>query len=242
MTVAMANELCDVLDKALADPSLSSLVITGAGNSFCPGADAAEVLELTRRIEAETYPAQPFGGILASVQKATRKIVNSPKPTVAAINGPAAGGGMDIALACDLRVATRSAKFAQSYIKLALPPLNGGAWLLARAVGEGRALRLLLSGETIGPEAAVEMGIVHDLTEETALLGYAIALAQRIGGGDPEIVAFIKSEVRGARASSFEDALARAYAAGVRAADSPAHRRAARDMLSAFDRRGGGID
>jgi len=238
MTVAMARELSTALDIALADDGVEAVVLTGTGKSFSPGADAQEALDLADRIDRGEHPAEPFGGLLAAVQKVTLKIYNADKPTVAAINGSAAAGGLDIALACDFRVAAQSSKFAQSYVNLALPPLNGGAWLLTRAVGEARALQILLSGEVIDAERALAIGLAHELEPDDAVLQRAITLAEQLGRGAAEIVKFIKAEVRCARTGALKDALARAYVAGVVATQSPDHRAAVGKMLNAHGRKG----
>jgi len=240
MTVNMAVALNTAVEGALADDAVKAIVLTGYGKSFCPGADAKEALELAEQIERREFPEQPFGGILAAVQKATRTIFDSSKPTVAVVNGPAAAGGFDLALACDFRIASRSSKFAQSYVKLALPPLNGGAWLLSRLAGDAKALRLLLTGETVDAPRALELGIVHELVDEDEALARGVALAGQLGAGAPEIVRFIKAEVRRASSGSLEDAQSRAFVAGVAAMRAPGHRTAAEKMLSAHRRKSSG--
>jgi 2-(1,2-epoxy-1,2-dihydrophenyl)acetyl-CoA isomerase len=240
MTVGMAHELNLAVERALADDEVHAILLTGHGKSFCPGADAKETLDMAQRIERREYPEEPFGGVLAAVQKATRTIFNAVKPTVAVVNGPAAAGGLDLALACDFRVACRSSKFAQSYVKLALPPLNGGAWLLSRLIGDAAALRMLLTGDTIDAQRALEIGLVHELVEGDEALDHGIALAAQLGAGTREIVRFIKEEVRRGAFGTLEDAQARAFVAGVTATRAPDFRGAVERMLSAYRRKEAG--
>jgi 2-(1,2-epoxy-1,2-dihydrophenyl)acetyl-CoA isomerase len=236
----MATELNLAVELALADAAISAIVLTGHGKSFCPGADAKETLALAEQIEREEYPEQPFGGVLAAVQKATRTLFDAAKPTVAVINGPAAAGGFDLALACDFRIASRSSRFAQSYVKLALPPLNGGAWLLSGLTSDATALRMLLTGETVEAVRALELGIIHELVDDDQALERGVALAGQLGSGTPDIVRFIKAEVRRVSSSTLEDAQARAFVAGVAAMRAPGYKSAAEKMLSAHRRKGGG--
>jgi 2-(1,2-epoxy-1,2-dihydrophenyl)acetyl-CoA isomerase len=240
MTVDMARELNLAVEGALADDEVRAIVLTGHGKSFCPGADAQETLDMARQIERCEYPEEPFGGVLAAVQKATRTIFNSIKPTVAVVNGPAAAGGLDLALACDFRIASRSSKFAQSYVKLALPPLNGGAWLLPRLIGDAAALRMLLTGDAIDAQRALEIGLVHELVESEGVLGHGVVLATQLGAGTPEIVRFIKEEVRRGAFGTLEDAQARVFVSGVAATRAPAFRGAVEKMLSSHRRKGAG--
>jgi enoyl-CoA hydratase/carnithine racemase len=229
----MARELGAAIGSLLEDAAVRAIVITGSGKNFCPGADAREALDLADRAERGDYPAEPFGGILRAMQDATLRLFHAQKPTIAAINGSAAAGGLDLALACDFRIAADGAKFAESYVRLALPPLNGSTWLLSRAVGNGPALRLLLTGETITAEEAAAMRLVDKVVPEDEVLVRAIELAEQVSAGPADVVAFIKAQIRQAASSRLEDALAASYVAGVSAIQSESYRNAVRTLLSA---------
>jgi enoyl-CoA hydratase/carnithine racemase len=170
------------------------------------------------------------------MQAATIAIYRAPKPTIAAINGSAAAGALDLALACDIRVAARGARFSESYVRLALPPLNAGAWLLTRAVGEAHALRLLLTGEAVDADAALEMGLVHELADVGQALDRALEIAERLSRASPSIAAFVKQEVREARMSDLADAQSRALVAGITALNSADYQQAIKQALARYRR------
>jgi 2-(1,2-epoxy-1,2-dihydrophenyl)acetyl-CoA isomerase len=233
ITAAMARELSEALDTVLADTATRAIVLTGAGDTFSPGADATDALELAERAARGDHPAEPFGGILRGMQEAVLKLHQARTPTVAAINGSAAAGALDLALACDVRIAADSANFAESYVRLALPPLNGSAWLLPRLIGRGPALRMLLTGMTVDAPTALQMGFVDELAPAAEVLDRAVALAEKLSAGAPEIVAFIKRQVAACDDISFDDALAAAYRQGVVAVNSEAYRTAVNKLLGA---------
>jgi enoyl-CoA hydratase len=121
-----------------------------------------------------------------------------PKPTIAAINGYALGGGCELALACDLRVAARSARFGQPEVNLGILPGGGGTQRLPRLVGSGRAMRLILTGELIDAETAERIGLVDEVVDDDTLRERAAALADRIAGHSPVALRLIKEAVRAA--------------------------------------------
>jgi enoyl-CoA hydratase len=223
---AMARRLHQAILEAIEEPAVMALVVTGAGRAFSPGADANFTLDLAQKAAEGSHPPEPFGGLLSGMQAAAIALHRSPKLTLAAINGSAAAGALDMALACDIRITSRQAKFAESYVRLALPPLNGGAWLLTRAVGEAMALRLLLSGEVIDAEKALDIGIVHEVVDEGAVLERVTELAESLTSAAPSVAAFIKQEVRDARSSDFASAQSRAFIAGMSALNSAGFREA----------------
>lgn len=230
--VAMARRMRDTLRGALSDRSVAALVITGAGQAFSPGADAADALELARSAAEGRHPPEPFDGLLGAIQEATLALYRSSKPTVAAINGAAAAGALDLALACDFRIGTAAARFAESYVKLGLPPLNASAWLLVRAIGEAQTLRLLLSGAAIDGTEALRLGIVHELAAEGQILQRAIQLAESVAEAPATLTEFIKSEVYRARSSDLADAQSRAFMAGVAALNAPEYQNAVHAALA----------
>jgi 2-(1,2-epoxy-1,2-dihydrophenyl)acetyl-CoA isomerase len=228
---SLALELIETINSMNLNPGVRAIVLTGAGTHFCAGADAKEAKKLATDIADGIHPAEPFGGILRLVHQATLAIYESPKPVVAAINGPAAAGGLDLALACDCRLAATSAKFVESYIKLGLPPLNGGAFLLAKIVGHSQAVRILLSGESIPAEEALAIGLVDALHGADVLLEKAIGLADRLAVGGLDVISFTKQEIRRGSSGTLSDALARAYFGGVTFVQSPEYQAATKVML-----------
>jgi enoyl-CoA hydratase len=174
----LARDLLTALTALEADRAVRCLVLTGAGRQFSAGAD----LKAMRRYLDEELPVEhePYNArVLFPV---TQRIVASRLPVVAAINGGATAGGLDLALACDLRVCSTAAKLGETYINLGLPPGNGGSWFLPRIVGAGRAAELFLTGDLIDASRALEIGLVNRVTEPEDLIPAAVALAAKVAG------------------------------------------------------------
>lgn len=172
----LARDLLAALTELEADLGVRCLILTGAGPQFCAGAD----LKAMRRYldEELSRTEEPYNArVLFPV---TQRIVASRLPIVAAINGGATAGGLDMALACDLRVASTTAKLGETYIKLGLPPGNGGTWFLPRLLGSGMAAELALTGDIIDAERAREIGLVNRVVEPDQLIPIAVELASKI--------------------------------------------------------------
>lgn len=159
-----------------ADFSVRVLVITGAGKQFCAGAD---LVEFKRYLDEDHASAQePYNARI--LHPITQKLASCRLPVIAAINGGATAGGLDFALACDIRIASTAAKLGETYIKLGLAPGNGGSYFLPRLVGSGLAAELALTGDIVDAQRALEIGLVNRVVEPEALIETAVALAARI--------------------------------------------------------------
>jgi enoyl-CoA hydratase len=172
----LMRDLLAALTSLEADRSVRCLVLTGAGRQFSAGADLKAMrryLDEELQIEHEPYNAR----VLFPV---TQRIVASRLPVVAAINGGATAGGLDLALACDLRVCSSQARLGETYINLGLPPGNGGSWFLPRIVGAGHAAELALTGDLIDAARALQIGLVNRVVEPDELIPAAVALADQI--------------------------------------------------------------
>jgi enoyl-CoA hydratase len=172
----LARDLLAALTGLEADRSVRCLVLTGAGQLFSAGADLKAMrryLDERLAIDQEPYNAR----VLFPV---TQRIVASRLPVVAAINGAATAGGLDLALACDMRICSAKAKLGETYINLGLPPGNGGSWFLPRLVGAGMAAELSLTGDLIDAARAQEIGLVNRVVEPDELIPAAIELASKI--------------------------------------------------------------
>jgi enoyl-CoA hydratase len=172
----MARDLMAVLDELELDRSVRCLVITGAGAQFSAGADLVamkEYLETRLSVEQEPYNSR----VLSPV---TQRLAASRFASVAAVNGGATAGGLDLALACDMRVASSTAKLGETYINLGLVPGNGGTWFLPRLVGSGMAAEMALTGQIVSAQRALEIGLVNRVVEPEDLLPTAIDLAARV--------------------------------------------------------------
>ena len=158
---ATIGEIGSALDAALADGAVGGIILTGAGRAFVAGADIA-VLAAQGAVDARERARHG--------QAVFRRIEMSPKPVIAAVNGFALGGGCELAMACHVRIASESAKFGQPEVKLGITPGFGGTQRLARLVGRGRALQLLLTGEQIPAAEALRIGLVNAVVPAADLM------------------------------------------------------------------------
>jgi enoyl-CoA hydratase/carnithine racemase len=172
----MARDMLDALGTLEQDRTVRVLVLTGAGEQFCAGADLVEF----QRYIAEQLPIdhEPYNARV--LWPVTQRLVGCRLPVIAAINGGATAGGLDLALACDMRIASTRARMGETYIKLGLNPGNGGSYFLPRLVGSGLAAELAFTGDLIDARRALEIGLVNRVVEPDALLTEATALAARI--------------------------------------------------------------
>lgn len=188
----MAADLIDALTLFEQDRSLRTLVLTGAGKQFCAGAD---LYEFKRYLEEEhTATQEPYNARV--LWPVTQKLVSSRLPVIAAINGGATAGGLDLALACDMRIASDRAKLGETYIKLGLNPGNGGTYFLPRLVGSGMAAELALTGDIVDAQRALEIGLVNRVVAADALLEEAVALAAKIASRPRLAIEATKQQLR----------------------------------------------
>ncbi|MEA2569990.1 MAG: hypothetical protein QOI24_1991 [Acidobacteriota bacterium] len=177
----MREELIDALRAAEADASCRVVIITGAGRGFCAGGDIEYMSGLQKNGDVAA-----FRKLLDAGRAIVTTIAAMPKPVIAAVNGVAAGAGCNLALACDYRIASETAKFSESFVKIGMHPDWGGTWLLPRLVGRSRALELLMTGRMIDAAEALTIGLVDrvvaadDLTSATEQLANALASAPPI--------------------------------------------------------------
>jgi enoyl-CoA hydratase len=184
---AVVAELHDAARALRADAAVRGVIVTGAGpKAFVAGADIAELA----RLDVPGARAMALAG-----QAMTTAFAAMGKPVVAAVNGFALGGGCELALACHLRIASENAKFGQPEVKLGLIPGYGGTQRLARLVGKGRALHLLLTGETIDAQEAYRIGLVTKVVPAGALLSEAAALLRQILANGPVAVSLTTDAV-----------------------------------------------
>ena len=186
-TRAMHAELAEALDASAAS---RVIVLTGAGRGFCAGQDLndravapGEAVDLGETVDASWNPL-------------IRRLANMPQPVIARVNGVAAGAGANIALACDLVVAAKSAKFIQSFSALGLIPDSGGSWHLPRLVGQARALGLALTGEPLPAEKAADWGLIWKCVDDDTLDAEVDAVAAKLASLPPLGLAAIKSLLR----------------------------------------------
>ncbi len=197
-TRAMHAELRDALSR-LGDARV--VVLTGAGRGFCAGQDLndravapGEAVDLGETVEESWNPL-------------IRTLAALPQPVIARVNGVAAGAGANIALACDLVVAAKSAKFIQSFSALGLIPDSGGSWHLPRLVGQARALGLALTGEPLPAERAAEWGLIWNAVDDEALDAEVDGIAAKLASLPPLGLAAIKQLVRSSWSRTLDEEL-----------------------------------
>lgn len=189
LNTALRTALIAALDELAGDVGVRVIVLTGAGDrAFVAGADVTEFTGRDVAAQAASMQARRVYDVVAA----------SERPLVAAINGACLGGGLELALACDIRIASTTARFGQPEVNLGLIPGGGATQRLPRVVGLGAALRLILTGEPVDAAEALRMGLVEEVTEPEDCLERAIAVAERIARNSPVAVAAARRATRAA--------------------------------------------
>jgi enoyl-CoA hydratase/carnithine racemase len=215
LTPELARAAADEIDRVSAAGDARVILLEGAGGHFCAGLDLQWFASLGRT------PATPvLQRGLHDFQSVVLAIVRSPLPVVALLRGSAAGFGLDLALACDIRLAARGAAFTSAFARVGLVPDGGSTFTLPRLVGPGRALRFLLSGETLDADAALHAGMVDEVVDDAALDAAARHLSEGIAASAESSAHTIKRLVRADEIGALEQTLAAEGAAQLRALQS----------------------
>jgi 2-(1,2-epoxy-1,2-dihydrophenyl)acetyl-CoA isomerase len=189
---SLREDLLDAVTKATADPEVGALIITGAGRGFCSGGDVKAMGE--RNQSGATAP--PEERFAPPRDRAVLALRECPKPVIAAINGVAAGAGVGLALACDMRIASSAAKFTISFAKRGLTPDWGVSWLLPRVVGAAKACELIFTGDAVDAAQAASIGLVNAVVAPEALLAEAGKLARKVAEGAPVAIRLSKRAIQ----------------------------------------------
>jgi 2-(1,2-epoxy-1,2-dihydrophenyl)acetyl-CoA isomerase len=201
-TQAMHGEVRDALDKLQADKSARVLVLTGAGRGFCAGQDLND-----RAVE----PGAPGVDLGESVEKFYAPLVTTlrtlPMPVICAVNGVAAGAGANLALACDIVLAAKSASFIEAFCKLGLIPDTGGTWVLPRLIGPARAMGLALLGDKLPAEKAEQWGLIWRAVADEELMKEAMAMAEHFAKAPTKGLAFTKKAMLASWTNTLEEQL-----------------------------------
>lgn len=183
----LTRELSQLLDEIENDDDLRALVVTGAGDkAFVAGADINELVDRDAILGRKVSRTR---------QEVFTRIENLPVPAVAAVNGYALGGGLELALACSIRICSEEAKFGAPEVKLGIIPGDGGTQRLPRLVGMGRAMEMILTGDFIDAQEAFRIGLVNKVVPPAELMDQALALAQKIAERPPLAVRYAKEAV-----------------------------------------------
>jgi len=198
----MREDLLQMLRQAEADKNVRCVVITGAGRAFCAGGDIASMAEMQAKNEVS---------IISQRMKVGGQVVNlirsMAKPVIAAVNGAAAGAGVNLALACDMRFAAQSAHFSESFVKIALVPDWGGTYLLTQLVGTAKAMELMMSGNRIDAAEALRIGIVNRVIPDDTFREDVVIFARQLAGGPANTLAHIKRATYIGATGTLSDAL-----------------------------------
>ncbi|WP_071025446.1 enoyl-CoA hydratase-related protein [Peptoniphilus raoultii] len=198
LNTEVLKELSDFFEKIFDDEATSVIVLTGAGKSFVAGADIGEMATLSA---TEGYDFGKLG------MDTLMKIEKGRKPVIAAVNGYALGGGCEIALACDIRLASKNAKFGQPEVGLGIIPGFGGTQRLIRAIGPGYAKEMIFTAKMIDAERAERWGLVNHVYEPEELLDKAIEMANTIAQRAPKAIQYSKSAIESGSQTDIETAM-----------------------------------
>ncbi len=213
-------------EEAAADSTLRCLVLTGSGRAFCAGADISELDQRHRAGDPDLG-----NDLRQNYSPLVRAIRACPHPVIAAINGTAAGAGLSLALACDLRLASRDATLIAVFVRVGLVPDAGSLFFLSRLVGYGRALEMALTGDPVSAEEAHRLGLVSAVVEPEELRPAAIDRARRLASGPAQAHRLIKRGMERALALDLEQTLELEAELQTLAARSADHREAVRAFL-----------
>jgi len=205
---AMNNVLIEVMNRELAragdDATIRAVLLTGAGRGFCAGADLAGGGTIDSAASEPPDLGANMDRIFNPMIRAMRAL---PKPIVGAINGVAAGGGANLALACDIVLAARSARFDQAFVRISLVPDLGGTWFLPHLVGDARARALAMLGTSVTAAEAERMGMIWQAIDDASLMDEATGLARRLASGPTLAYAAIKQALAAASTHTLDQQL-----------------------------------
>jgi 2-(1,2-epoxy-1,2-dihydrophenyl)acetyl-CoA isomerase len=195
----MHQELRRALEQALDDEAIRAVLLTGAGRAFCAGQDLSQ-----RKVDPGAAPIDLSVSLGSYYNPLVRRLRELPKPVVCAVNGVAAGAGANIALACDVVLAARSASFVQSFARLGLVPDSGGTWFLPRLVGPARAMGLALLAEPLPAQDAERWGLIWKVVDDAQLMSEATALARKLAAGPTKGYGLIKRALQASQGNSLD--------------------------------------
>jgi enoyl-CoA hydratase len=221
LTIELVDEIVAVFDALETGETVGAVVVTGADPAFCAGADLSDLGS-----SRETGLRRIYDGFL--------RVARSKLPTIAAVNGPAVGAGMNLALACDVRITCTSARFDSRFLQLGIHPGGGHTWMLQRLVGPQTAAMMVLAGEVLDGEQAARVGLAWQCVADDELLGTTQGVASRIAGAPIELARRAKRTLRDvATIDDHDDAVDRELETQVWSMDQPAFA----ERLAAMQRR-----
>ncbi len=198
------EELVQVCDEIRRDASVKAVILTGAGPIFSSGGN---VKDMQRFFDDALTPDAIREEYRQGIQRIPRALTQLDVPVICAINGPAIGAGLDLTCMCDIRIASETATFAESFVRVGIVPGDGGAWLLPRAVGRAKAAEMAFTGEAIDAQQALACGLVSRVVPADQLLATARALADKIAANPGAVMRMTKRLLREGEHSTLESLL-----------------------------------
>ena len=222
----MLEGLLEALPRLAADPNVAVVVLTGAGRGFCAGGDVKSMAEGTSQLGVEDAVQRLRGRMEVS-----RLLHEIPKPTIAMINGPAAGAGLAMALACDLRIAGESARLITAFAKVGFSGDFGGSYFLSKLIGSAKARELYYLGEPLTAAQALALGLLNSAVPDAELPGATAALAQRLARGPGIALGLMKRNFNAAETGTLSELLDLEALHQIRTARTEDHAEAARAFV-----------
>lgn len=202
LSTPILDGLLEALPRLGADAEIAVVVLTGAGRGFCAGGDVKSMAEGSSQLGVEDAVERLRGRMEVS-----RLLHEIPKPTIAMVNGPAAGAGLAMALACDLRIASESARFITAFAKVGFSGDFGGSYFLSKLVGTGKARELYFTGDPLDSRQALALGVVNAVVPDLELLNATMALARRLAGGPNIALGLMKQNFNAAENGTLSELL-----------------------------------
>jgi 2-(1,2-epoxy-1,2-dihydrophenyl)acetyl-CoA isomerase len=226
LSTPMLEGLLEALPRLAADPAVAVVVLTGAGRGFCAGGDVKNMAA-----GALQFGEQEAVQRLRARMEVSRLLHEIAKPTIAMVNGPAAGAGLAMALACDMRIAAESARFITAFAKVGFSGDFGGSYFLSKLVGTGRARELYYAGEALDARQALALGVANQVVPDAELAQAAMALARRLAAGPGIALGLMKQNFNAAESGTLAELLDLEAANQVRTARTEDHMEAARAFV-----------
>lgn len=226
LSTPILDGLLEALPRLAADPDVAVVVLTGAGRGFCAGGDVKSMAEGTSQLNLDDAVQRLRGRMEVS-----RLLHEIPKPTIAMVNGPAAGAGLAMALACDLRIAAQSARFITAFVKVGFSGDFGGSYFLSKLIGSGKARELYYGGDPLDASQALALGIANSVVPDAELADATMALARRLARGPSVALGLMKQNFNAAEAGTLSELLDLEALHQVKTSRTEDHREAARAFV-----------
>jgi 2-(1,2-epoxy-1,2-dihydrophenyl)acetyl-CoA isomerase len=226
LSTPIMQGLLDGLPRLADDPAVKVVVLTGAGRAFCAGGDVKDMAESGERRSTTVATTR-----LRSRMEVSRILHELPKPTIAMLNGPAAGAGLALALACDLRIAGASARLVTAFVRVGFSGDFGGSWFLTRLAGTARARELYFTGRPVDADEALSLGLVNRVVPDDQLHGVTMDLARSLVHGPAVALALMKRNLNCAQTGSLSELLDLEATNQVLTGRTEDHREAARAFV-----------